>query len=166
MYVNTERLVLQPISAADVETLMELLTDEQVKQTYMLPDFADREASRPLAERIKAMSEDAARYVAGIYLGTQLIGMLNETEREGTSIELGYALLPRFHNHGYCTEALMGVIPYLFAQGFSEVVTGAFEGNAASIRVMVKSGMQRMDKQDLIAYRGKEHRCVYYCAQK
>ena len=82
MHVKTQRLALQPIQAADVERLMELLTDEVVKQTYMLPDFASREASRPLAQRIQAMSEDPARYVTGIYLDEQLIGMLNETERE------------------------------------------------------------------------------------
>jgi RimJ/RimL family protein N-acetyltransferase len=165
MHVKTQRLALQPIQAADVERLMELLTDEVVKQTYMLPDFASREASRPLAQRIQAMAEDPARYVAGIYLDEQLIGMLNETEREADSIEIGYALLPLFHNRGYCTEALMGLIPYLFGEGFRQVVTGAFEENAASIRVMVKSGMQRMDKEDIIAYRGRDHRCVYYCAR-
>ena len=79
MFVKTQRLVLKPIEAADVDTLMELLTDDVVKQTYMLPDFPDREASRPLALRIQAMSEDTGRYVAGIYAGQQLIGMLNET---------------------------------------------------------------------------------------
>ena len=166
MYVKTERLELKPISAADVDTLMELLTDDLVKQTYMLPDFSDREASRPLAQRIKAMSEDPQRYVAGIYVGAQLVGMLNETEREGDSIEMGYALLPRFHNQGYCTEALIGVMDYLFQAGFSQVVTGAFAENGASIRVMVKSGMTLMEKQDVIAYRGKDRLCVYYCARK
>jgi RimJ/RimL family protein N-acetyltransferase len=74
--------------------------------------------------------------------------------------------LPKFHNRGYCTEALTGAIQYLFYRGFDEVVAGAFEGNEASFRVMVKSGMEKQVYQDEIEYRGKVHRCVYYAIRK
>ena len=50
----------------------------------------------------------------------------------------------------------------LFSFGFLQVTAGAFENNAASIRVMEKSGMVRLDRTDTVTYRGKEHRCVYY----
>lgn len=165
MQIKTKRLELKPIGA-DVGALVELLTDDVVKKTYMVPDFPDRDGANNMAQRIKALSEDPARNVAGIYLGAQLIGLLNQTEASGDSIEVGYALLPRFHGQGYATEALTGAIEYFFRQGFREVTAGAFEENAASIRVMVKSGMRRMEKSDEVAYRGKNHRCVYYQAQR
>jgi len=50
----------------------------------------------------------------------------------------------------------------MFARGFSEVLAGAFEENLASMRIMEKSGMTRIEKTDEIEYRGKVHQCVYY----
>lgn len=166
MYIKTERLVLQPIGEADLDSLMKLLTDNIVKQTYLLPDFPDLEAAHAMAQRIRALSQDAGRYVVGIYLDGRLVGLLNETEVSGTEIEVGYALLPQFYNQGYCTEALRGAMAYLFANGFTQVKAGAFENNCASIRVMEKSGMIKIDHWDELEYRGKIHRCVYYAARK
>ena len=90
------------------------------------------------------------------------MGILNATEVSGDSVELGYALLPAFHGQGYATEALGALIEVLFAFGFRQVIAGAFEDNAASIRVMVKCGMQLLPKTDTVTYRGACHRCVYY----
>ena len=166
MQIRTERLELKPIRNVDVEALTDLLTDDVVKTTYMVPDFPDREGARNMAQRIKTLSEDPSRNVAGIFLDDQLIGLLNQTEVCGERIEVGYALLPRFHGRGYATEALRGAIEYFFRQGFREVIAGAFEENAASIRVMVKSGMTKMEETDEVTYRGKTHRCVYYQAKR
>ena len=166
MHVTTKDLHLGPIRQQDIPALAALFMDEVVKQTYMVPDFADLSAAEALAERIMALSQDPSRYVAGIFLEDRCIGLLNETERQEGSIEVGYALLPAFHNRGYCTQALKGVIDFLFSEGYSQVLAGAFETNAPSIRVMEKSGMKLLDKQDEVTYRGKTHRCVYYHAVK
>ncbi len=166
MCIKTERLVLQPIGQAALADLVELLTDDTVKQTYLVPDFQTMQDAWNMAQRIRALSQDAGRYVSGIYLDGQFIGLLNETEVSGGTIEVGYALLPRFYNRGYCTEALQGAIQYLFAHGFTEVKAGAFEDHHASIRVMEKNGMTPMTCWDEVDYRGKTHRCVYYAVQK
>ena len=166
MYIKTNRLTLQSIASANLDQLVELLTDETVKKTYMIPDFPDREAAMKLARRIQQLSQDPDRYVVGMYLGDQLIGMMNDTDRTENAIEMGYAVLPRFQNQGYCTEALTGVIAYLLDCGFPQVLTGAFEENIASQRVMEKSGMTKIDKVDEIEYRGKNHRCIYFVAKK
>ena len=50
----------------------------------------------------------------------------------------------------------------LFQKGCREILCGAFEENAASLRVMEKAGMQKLDKTEEIDYRGRLHRCVYY----
>lgn len=166
MYVTTSRLVLQPLRQQDIPALADLFTDEVVKQTYMVPDFPDRASAEALGERILAMSRDPQRYVAGIFLADTCIGLLNETERDGTSLEVGYALLPAYQGKGYCTEALRGAVEYLFSEGFTQVLCGAFESNTASLRVMEKSGMKPLDRQDSVTYRGRTHRCRYYHAQK
>ncbi len=162
MYVKTKQLELKPIGATDLAALTELLTDAEVEKTYMVPSFACRAEAELLAERLMALSEKPDRYVAGIFLESRLIGLLNETEVSEGSIEVGYAILPRYHNQGYATEALRGAVDYFFTRGFREVVAGAFEENIASIRVMRKAGMTRLERQDTVTYRGTDHRCVYY----
>lgn len=161
MELKTKRLELKPLSAADKDALVELLTDDVVKQTYMVPDFPTRAAVENLAEKLRLLSGQKGRYVVGIFLGQTLIGILNETEVSDSRIELGYALLPQYHNCGYGTEALSGTIGWLFDHSFEEVVAAAFEDNEASIRVMKKSGMTRLGRQEEVAYRGKLHCCVY-----
>lgn len=166
MELHTKRLILSPVKAESLPSLAELLTDTQVAKTYMVPDFLSPAAAEAMAKRIQIFSQEERPIVFGIYLGDQLIGILNETERTESAIEVGYALLPRFHNQGYATEALSGAIQYLWAQGFQQVTAGAFEENAASIRVMQKCGMVLSPHQDMVDYRGETHRCVYYCAHK
>ena len=166
MELQTKRLILSPVKEDSLSSLADLLTDVQVAKTYMVPDFPSRAAAEAMAKRIQMLSQGERPIVFGIYLGNQLIGILNETERTDSSIEVGYALLPRFHNQGYATEALSCVIQYLWGQDFQQVNTGAFEENAASIRVMQKCGMVLSPHQDLIDYRGETHRCIYYCAHK
>ena len=69
---------------------------------------------------------------------------------------------PDCHNRGYMTRALKAAIEELFALNYRKVVCGAFEGNKASQRVMEKAGMTKIDFTEIIAYRGKQHLCVYY----
>lgn len=166
MVFNTERLEVKPLSEADRAAVIDLLTDGVVKQTYMVPDFQSREEAAKLFEQLKALSLREDRYVAGVYLDQAFIGILNETEVSGSRIELGYAILPQFHNYGFGTEVLTGAITYLFERGFDEVVAGAFKENEASIRVMIKSGMSKLEHQDEIEYRGEVHHCVYYSIRK
>ena len=166
MSFKTERLEIKCLADHDREAVLDLLTDDRVNRTYMLPDFSSREDAIPLFERLKILSQGDDRLVAGIYLNGAFIGFINEVEIKGSSIELGYALLPKFHNRGYCTEALTGAIGYLFSRGFDEVIAGAFEGNDASVRVMIKSGMELLPYREEIEYRGKLHRCTYYSKKK
>ena len=157
---------LKPIAQVDLDILAELLTDDTVKQTYMLPDFGCRKDAIPLFNRLITLSLDSAHYVRGIYCDDTLIGFLNDVEIKDGSIELGYVIHPRFHGKGYMTQALKIAIEALFSAGYREVITGAFEENKASIRVMEKAGMICIEKTEEIEYRGKTHNCVYYHIEK
>lgn len=166
MEFKTNRLEVGPMTTADKEAILDLLTDETVGKTYMLPEYQTRLEAEPLFRRLVELSRDENRYVAGIYLDGKFIGMMNETEIEEKQIEMGYALLPANYNHGYATEAFLGAIHYLFAHGFGTVLAGAFSENAASLRVMEKCGMVRQPQTDEIHYRGMTHTCVYYAIKK
>lgn len=153
---------LRPILPEDRERMLDVLTSDKVNKTYMLPDFEDREAAVPHFHRLMNMSNDASKYIRAIATQEGLVGFVNQVEIQGKSIELGYVIHPDFQGKGYMTQALPLAMEAMFAMGYEEVITGAFSSNTASIRVMEKSGMHRLEKTDEIEYRGITHTCVYY----
>ena len=132
----------------------------------MLPNFPTEEDAIKLFRRLMELSQGDDHYVVAICLGDSLIGWINDTEQQGSSIEVGYVIHPRYHGHGYMTEALKASIVDLFDRGYTEVKAGAFEENIASIRVMEKCGMIQQKHMDEIEYRSVMHRCVYYAAKR
>ena len=114
----------------------------------------------------KEISNDKKRFVRCICCGDTAVGFLNDVEQKDGKVEIGYVIHPAHHNKGYMTRALKLAIVQLFSLGFQEVVCGAFEGNDASMRVMVKSGMHLIPYSDTIDYRGNVHKCIYYAIKK
>lgn len=165
MYIRTERLTIRPLCEGDDASLSVMLRDDQIKKTYMLPDFEDEQQCMKLVRRLRELSADESRYVAGISRGEELVGFLNDVEIRDGSIEMGYFIAPAHWNLGYATEALTAVITHLRKAGFRQVRTGAFEENIASIRVMEKAGMTRLEVMETIEYRGKRHTCVLFAAE-
>ena len=166
MYIETKRLTVKPISENYKAEMLALFYDDEIKQTYMLPDFENTREAEKLFCTFVRLSNSPDRVVGGIFCDRKLIGFINDVGVEAGSIELGYVISPEYKNQGYCTEALSAVIDYLFKTGFEAVICGAFEENAASIRVMQKCKMRLLDKVEEIYYREKNHRCVYYSITK
>ena len=152
---------LRPLLPADEPAMVELLTNERISKTYMLPDFETREAAIPLFRRLLALSLDGDHFVRGICAGGQLVGFLNDVWIRDGVIELGYVIHPAHQGRGYATAALKAAIVQLFRLGYREVMAGSFAENAASLRVMEKAGMQPVPETEEIEYRGRVHLCVY-----
>ena len=159
--LRTQRLVLRPFRAEDEDAAVDILQNDEVRLTYMLPDFPTRDAAGKLFGRLMELSWDTAHFVRGICRNDRVIGFLNDVEVEGDLIEVGYVIHPEEKNRGYATEALTAAIGELFRAGYAVVRAGYFAENPASGRVMEKSGMMPMDKTDEIEYRGAVHRCLY-----
>ena len=157
---------LRPMTETDEAALLELLTNDKINKTYMLPDFAVKEDAIPLAKRLMALSQDETRFLRDMEEEGILVGYLNDVEVVDGAIELGYLVHPDHWNKGCATAALKLAIEELFQKGFREVICGAFEENPASLRVMAKAGMVKIDYTDELEYRGKAHRCIYYSAKK
>ena len=165
-YFETNRLIGRPFLQKDQASVIEILMDPTVKQTYMLPDFPTEEDAVKLFRRLMELSQEGNHHVVAICLEDALIGWINDTEQQGSSIEVGYVIHPRYQGQGYMTEALKAAIVDLFDRGYTEVKAGAFEENIASIRVMEKCGMIQQKHMDEIEYRGVVHRCVYYAVKR
>ena len=160
--IVTERLCLRSIVDEDCEALCRLLTNEIVARTYILPEFKSRDEEIMLFLRLKELSCVNSRFVYGIALNGEIIGLINDVDISDGEIELGFAFLPDYHNHGYATETLKAAIKTLFDMGYNTVKTGAFEINLPSQRVMEKCGMTKLPDTESIDYRGVTHKCVMF----
>ena len=162
MEIKTNRLIIKSLSINDRKEMIDLLNNNEIKKTYMIPDFVNEEESIEYFNKLLNISLNDKHYLNGIYLNNYLIGMINDVYIDNKEIEIGYFINPIYWNKGYATEALKAMIDYLFNIGFKRIVTGYFEENIASSRVMAKSGMKPIDFTDNILYRNKNHKCRYY----
>ena len=166
MAMDKNILTLRSFRPEDRDRMLEILTDNTVNKTYMLPDFEKKEDAIPLFERLMGLSLEEGRYVRCISLDTKAIGFMNDVQIKDGCIELGYVIHPNSQGKGYMTEALKMAIEELFSHGYQKVICGAFQENKASQRVMEKAGMKKIPLTEIIDYRGKEHLCVYYDMEK
>ena len=160
--IETNRITLKPYTNEDKEAMIELLTNDYIKKTFMIPDFNSRDEVIKLFEKLKEFSYSKEHYERGIYLGEHLIGFVNDVEIANGVMEVGYVIHPDYNNKGYATAALKIAIKELFYEGYQEIIAGAFEENIASFRVMEKCGMTKTDRVEDIEYRRKTYHCRYY----
>lgn len=160
--LKTLRLVLKPFETQDMDAAIELFCNEEIKKTFMLPDFSKKEDAEALFTTLKEFSLSQDHFVFGIYHSGQLIGFFNDVDIKENLMEVGYVIHPKYQNQGYATEALSAVIKELFRMGYSVVTAGFFSENQASRRVMEKCGMKQIERTECIEYRGKIHHCIYY----
>jgi RimJ/RimL family protein N-acetyltransferase len=164
--IRTARLVLRAMEERDQQAMLDMLTHPQVGKTYMVPQFASREEALPLFQRLQGISNDVSRFFYGIQWQDRMVGMIHVVESVDQEAELGYAIHPDYWGIGIATEALGACMEALYRAGYEMVCAGAFDHNPASMRVMEKCGMVLLDKEEMIPYRGKDHRCVYYGKRK
>ena len=159
--LKTPRLVMKNLEEDDREAFLRIVSDDRVKKTYMLPDFADQAQANAFFDRLQNLCGSLAHFIYGIYLNGEVIGFLNDCEIDGTGVELGYFISSTHWNHGYASEALQAAITELFRMGFDRIRAGYFAENPASRRVMEKSGMKPLPEETMISYRWMEHRCLF-----
>ena len=131
IYLRTTRLELHSFRANDLENALAIFYNEEIKKTYMLPDFPSRENAIALFDRLMRLSNNVNRFVYGIYKDEDLIGFINDVEITSSTIEVGYVIHPDYQNQGYMTEALKACIEELFRIGYTTVKAGHFEENIA-----------------------------------
>ena len=59
-------MIIRPLSEADQDAMLELLTNETIKQTYLMPDFEKPSDAIPLFRRLLSLSRDTGHFVRGI----------------------------------------------------------------------------------------------------
>lgn len=162
----TKHLMLKAYDDADRQQMVNILLNEEIKKTFMIPDFECVKQAEELFEKIKHYSKSDDHFEYGIYLNDKLIGFVNDCGIKDSMIELGYVIHPNYQGKGYATEALHICINELFRMGFKHIRAGFFEQNIASCRVMQKCGMYKLDLEEDIQYKGNLYHCLYYGIDK
>lgn len=162
LIIKTNRLELSSFKKNDLSNVANILTNKEVAKTYMIPNFKSDNEVITLFNKLFNLSNNLQRIVYGIYFENRLIGFINDVFIDNDLIELGYAIHPDYQNKGLMTEALKFLIKELFNIGYNVIRTGAFSENQASIRVMEKVGMYKIDLEEDIEYNGETHHCIYY----
>lgn len=143
LLIQTERLILRPLTEADIPELVPLIGDRRVAATTLrIPHpFREQDARDFLSSAAK---ENELRLGirlrdGGVFIG----GMGLHPYAEHKRAELGYWLGVPYWGHGYATEAGRAVVKYGFEKcGLNRIFAGHFKHNPASGRVLSKIGMK------------------------
>jgi ribosomal-protein-alanine N-acetyltransferase len=153
LVLQTERLRLRELGAADADFVLELLTD---------PDFVRFIGDRGVHDLESAKSYIAsgpqasyAQHGHGLWLAEiaatgEPAGMCGLVRRASLDRpDLGYAWLPRFRGRGYAAEAAAAVLEFgLTTLRLSRVLAIVTPDNAPSRRLLEKLGMQSEGERD------------------
>lgn len=145
--LETERLLLRRVRAEDAAVMFEnWASDAQVTKYLTWSPHENPEATQALLSvwEKEYTRGDCYRWGLEEKATGELIGMLDvvRTEPEIESAIIGYCLSRKRWNQGLMTEAVSAVNRYLLQQaGFNRVEAYHHVDNAASGKVMLKSGM-------------------------
>jgi RimJ/RimL family protein N-acetyltransferase len=144
--LETERLILRPMSATDINALHLIFTDPQVMASFGGQLLNREQMLRWLQRNL----DHQDRYGYGLFSAIlkesgELIGDcgLEQMEREGVGVaELGYDFRSEYWNQGFATEAARAVRDYAFdILQLPQLISLIRVGNLASKRVAEKVGM-------------------------
>ena len=149
--LETKRLILRPMQAADIDALLVIFTDPEVMALFDSPPFDRGQMSNWLQRNLDHQEE----YGYGLFsvilkANGLLIGDcgLEVMEVDGVqAAELGYDFRSDYWNQGYATEAASAVRDYAFdVLKLPHLISLIRVKNAASQRVSQKVGMQRISE--------------------
>ena len=143
--LETERLILRPLTENDVDQVFALRKDEEIMRFIREPQKTRAEAeswiklvsSRWETEKIGfcAVIEKESREFIGL-CGLWILKESGETE-------VGYAIAQKFQRKGYATEAAEACLDYGFEQlNLKKIAAVTRPENESSRRVMEKIGMK------------------------
>ena len=150
---ETRRLILRRIEKSDCYDMYEYSSDVEVTKFLTWKPHLHVNETREYIDDIIKRYKNGKFYDWGLvykpdkkFIGTCGFTTVNLNQN---ICEVGYVLSKKYWNKGLITEALEHIIDLAFEYfGFDKVEARFFEGNIASKKVMLKSGMtfEKTDK--------------------
>ncbi|MCM1064696.1 MAG: GNAT family N-acetyltransferase [Eubacterium sp.] len=141
--IQTERLLLRPLTVADAEEVFEWTGDERVTK-YMC--YNTYHSVEQVAEWLKSTETDTKEYLFGFVrtADRKLIGSgsIVPDEKRNGFWKFGYNFRHDCWGHGYATEATKAMMQYAYENlGVRNFAASHAEPNRASGNVMEKCGL-------------------------
>jgi ribosomal-protein-alanine N-acetyltransferase len=146
--LETERLLLRRLNADDAQSIFELRSNPQTMKYVPRPlakTIDDALAHIALIDA-KINSNEGINWAISFKDSADFIGIIGhyQIHTQNFRAEVGYMLLPKFHNRGIISEALAKVVDYGFTHmGLHSIEAIIDPGNRASARVLEKNGFIR-----------------------
>jgi RimJ/RimL family protein N-acetyltransferase len=155
--VRTERLVLRPLRADDVDAVFRACQDAEIQRWLTaLPDPYTRDAAveyvTSVAPRARA---EGTELPCAVEADGEFVGAcgLHHLTHGRLGPEIGYWIAPWSRQRGYAAEAARGLAEWSFARGAERVHLFTDVGNAASQAVARRAGFSE---------EGVVRRCLHY----
>ena len=152
--LETDRLILRTWVDEDLESMLAINQDPQVMEYF--PSLQDLDMTKNFIDKVNAHFKNhgyslyaAARKDTNEFIG--FIGLLiADFESHFTpATEIGWRLSSNHWGQGFATEGAKAVLDYAFRKlKIPEIVSFTAAGNAQSIRVMRKIGLQHNKTDD------------------
>lgn len=150
LHHETERLLLRPFEAGDLDAFFDIYSREEVHR-YLYSEPLDKQKAAERLEREIAATriEKEGDFIAlavvlrstGALIGDLTLGMPSATHKQG---DIGYIVHPDHQGNGYASEAVAYLLDIAFRQlGLHRVSAELEARNEASARVLEKLGMRR-----------------------
>ncbi len=143
--LETERLLLRRVSENDAPEIMELRGNPETMKYIPRPlvkNIDDALAHVVMIDE-KIIANEGINWAITIKGNPKLIGIIGhyKIQKENFRAEIGYMLLPQFHNQGIISEAIHKVVNY----GFEKMKLHSIEAvidpnNLSSEKVLQKNG--------------------------
>ena len=145
--IKTERLTLRPFCQNDLYDFYEYAKVDGVGQMCGWLPHKNLEESKDILDIFIAGKNQFALVYNNKVIGSVGIEKYNEKELDELSSlqgrEIGYVLAKEYWNQGLMSEAVQGVIKYLFEEvNLDFIIGGFFKRNARSKRVQEKNGFK------------------------
>lgn len=143
--IETERLILQPLTVSDTAFILELVNDPDWlrnigdRNVHSLADAENYITQSPMA---KFSARVSGNHLVKLRTNGTPIGTCALLHRDGMDdIEIGYAFLPAGRGQGYAREAVAAMLQHgRRTLGLQRIVAIVTPGNTASIRLLEKLG--------------------------
>lgn len=147
MILETERLTLSPLAAADAPLVHPIMADPDVMAHWDVAEIEDPDVvDQVLASQMAAMDEERAFYWAmrltadGTFLG---LCDLSDIDWRHHRAEVGFILGKDSWGRGYAYEAMQAVMNFAVTQGIQRLWARTHVGDEASEKLLIKLGFEQ-----------------------
>jgi len=148
--IETERLVLRPLTLADAPRLAQIADHAEIaRRLATMPHPYDERDALDFITRIRTATSGAACFAITLKGDGELIGTCGygpahqQPDEAPPETDFGYWLGLDYWGKGYATEAARVVLAHAFERSGVAVITTDYQlGNDASRRVLVRLGFR------------------------